>query len=393
MPVCPSWIPSHHKINKTLLLIMAASSGVSFLLLCLVVIQTCLCFAQELPFQWEDQTPWQPRQQGRSSHRLQQREECDLWSLTAAEPSSRFQSEGGVTEYWDPNQQQLRCAGVVVVRHVIEPQGLLLPAYGNAPHITYIIQGKGIFGATIPGCPQPFQSESRGERHSRRFTDEHEKIRRFHQGDVIAMPAGVTRWVYNDGDSRLIGVSFYDTSSFQNQLDGDLRKFYLAGTRQLLEPRGERRIGGHLQLESHNIFSGFDQELLADALGVNVEIAKKLQGLNDNRGNIVLVDRSLRLLSPEYQEEERRSEERRRINGLETTFCNLRLTHNIDTPSDTDIYNPRGGRMTTVNSQKLPILAHLRLSAQRVVLYEVYIYSHNCSPYCIIYVNETNPTN
>ncbi|GAB2210197.1 hypothetical protein Droror1_Dr00015457 [Drosera rotundifolia] len=312
------------------------------LLLCLIVAPTC--FAQEWQWQWQGQSPWQPRHQGRFRHRQQQRyEECDLWSLTATEPSRRIQSEAGIQEYWDPSLQQFRC--------------------------------RGIFGATIPGCPQTFQTESRGERGSERlFRDEHEKIRRFREGDIVALPAGVTKWVYNDGDSRVIAVTLYDTSSFQNQLDENLRKFYLAGSRQLVEGARQERREGRIE-EGRNIFGGFDQELLAEALGVNVETVNKLQGLNDNRGNIVFVDRSLRILTPEYQEEEEiRTEEirreRRYDNGLEETFCNIRLRHNIDTASKTDIYNPRGGRITKVTSNKFPILSHLQLSVERVVLYQ-----------------------
>ncbi|KAL9252579.1 13S globulin seed storage protein-like protein [Drosera capensis] len=338
------------------------------LLLCLVVIP--LCFAQE--WQWQGQSPWQPRQQGCHRHRQQQRyEECDLWSLTAAVPSRRIQSEAGITEYWDPCYQQFRCAGVVAVRHVIEPKGLLLPHYANAPRITYVIQGKNytflnqksiVSKRRLFRLPTDIPDRIKGRKRCREIIqDEHEKIRRFREGDIVALPAGITKWVYNDGDSRIIAVTLYDTSNFQNQLDENLRKFYLAGSRQLVEDAQRERREGRIE-EGRNIFNGFDQELLAKALGVNVETVNKLQGLNDNRGNIVFVDRSLRILAPEYQEEEeiRREEirrERRFENGLEETFCSIRLRHNINTPSQTDIYNPRGGRITKVTSHKFPILA------------------------------------
>ncbi|KAL9255925.1 13S globulin seed storage protein-like protein [Drosera capensis] len=356
---------------------MATTSSLCLLLA--IILPTC--FAQRIQWELQGQNPWQPgaRQQGRWRHRQQQfREECDIWSLTAAEPFRRIESEAGVSEYWDPTQQQFRCAGVVVIRHVIEPKGLLLPNYANAPHVTYVVQGRGLFGATIPGCPQTFQSETRFEKGSeRRFRDEHQRIRRFREGDVLALPAGVTKWVYNDGDSRAIAITVFDTSNFQNQLDENLRLFLLAGSRQMQEIRGERREAARHLEEGRNIFSGFDQELLAEALGVNVETVNKLQGQNDQRGNIVFVERSLQFLSPEFQEEEIRREElereerhRGRDNGLEETFCSLKLRHNINAPSETDIFNPRGGRITALNSNKLPILNFLQLSAYRVVLYE-----------------------
>lgn len=52
------------------------------------------------------------------------------------------------------------------------------------------------------------------------------------------------------------------------------------------------------------------------------------------------------------------------VNGLEESFCNLRLKENIEEPSRADVYNPHAGRITTVNRQKLPILRYLKLSAE-----------------------------
>ncbi|GAB2227185.1 hypothetical protein Droror1_Dr00008997 [Drosera rotundifolia] len=360
--------------------------GLMSISLCLaLVVVLPSCFAQRLEGEWQwqlqGQNPWQfgGRQHGRYRYRQQQfREECDIWSLTAAEPSRRIESEAGVTEYWDPTQQQFRCAGVVVLRHVIEPKGLLLPTYANAPHVTYIVQGRGLFQAAIPGCPQTFQSETRIEKGSeRRFRDEHQRIRRFREGDVLALPAGVAKWYYNDGDSRAIAITVFDTSSFQNQLDENLRLFLLAGSRQIQEIRGEKWEGVRHLEEGRNIFSSFDQELLAETLGVNIETVNRLQGQNDQRGNIVFVEKSLQFLSPEFEEEEIRREElerearrRGRDNGLEETFCSLKLRHNINNPAETDIFNPRGGRITALNSNKLPILHFLQLSAYKVNLYE-----------------------
>ncbi|KAL9252578.1 13S globulin seed storage protein 3-like protein [Drosera capensis] len=235
------------------------------------------------------------------------------------------------------------------------------------------------------------QNQRKGERGSERlFRNEHENIRHFREGDIVALPAGVTKWVYNDGDSCVIAVTLYDTSSFQNQLDE--RNFYLAGSRQLVEDARRERREGWIE-ESRNIFGGFDQELLAEALGLNVETVNQLQGLNDNRGNIVSVDRSLRILTPEYQEEEeiRREvirRERRYDNGLEETFCNIRLRHNIDAASKPDIYNPQGGRTTKVTSNKFPILGHLQLSVERVVLYKNGIFAPHwtINAHTILYV-------
>lgn len=76
-------------------------------------------------------------------HRGQQAlNDCQINQLSAAEPTIRLQAEAGVTEIWDPNdQQEFQCVGVTVVRHEVEPRGLVLPHYNNAPSLTYIIRG------------------------------------------------------------------------------------------------------------------------------------------------------------------------------------------------------------------------------------------------------------
>ncbi|EXB63053.1 Legumin A [Morus notabilis] len=56
-------------------------------------------------------------------------------------------------------------------------------------------------------------------------------------------------------------------------------------------------------------------------------------------------------------------------NDLKETFCSMRLKENIDDPSRADIFTPQAGRINTVNSFNMLILRHLRLSAERGVLY------------------------
>lgn len=58
-------------------------------------------------------------------------------------------------------------------------------------------------------------------------------------------------------------------------------------------------------------------------------------------------------------------------NGLEETYCSMRVRENIADPARADIYSARGGRIATLNSLNLPILRFLRLSAERGVLYRV----------------------
>lgn len=114
------------------------------------------------------------------------------------------------------------------------------------------------------------------------------------------------------------------------------------------------------------------------------ETINQMQGQKDNRGNIIRVERDLKVLSPEWdvEEEEIRSERRHHHrtrdgggggwngNGFEETFCSARLRENIDEPRKADVFNPQGGRLASLNSHKLPILNFLQLSASRVKLYQ-----------------------
>ncbi|KAL9240308.1 hypothetical protein vseg_014544 [Gypsophila vaccaria] len=408
-------------------------------LLLLLLLTPTLTLAQIWGFGGEQLQPFGQSTQPRRLQRGQQlQNDCQINQLTAAEPSKRIESEAGVTEIWEAkNQQELRCAGVTVIRHQIEPKGLALPHYVNAPILTYVVNGRGVLGVTIPGCPetyesglseQPFSDERRerergderrererergDERRERGSSDQHQKVRRFRQGEIIALPAGVSKWVYNDGQERLTLVSLYDTNNFQNQLDENLKAFFLAGNPQArggeqgrhqeqMRPRESRRHGKHGGQEEdlgQNIFSGFDDELLAEAFGVDQETIRSLKGQNDNRGAIVRVERDLKVLSPEWDPEEERREtrhhrgggdrhgreedwrekhhrggrqgERDGSNGVEQTLCNLRLKENIDNPENADEFNPHGGRLTSLNSHKLPILNFLQLSAEKVNLYK-----------------------
>ncbi|KAI3841387.1 hypothetical protein MKX03_000014, partial [Papaver bracteatum] len=53
--------------------------------------------------------------------------------------------------------------------------------------------------------------------------DQYQKIRQIQQGDILALPAGVTHWLYNKGETPLIVVSLHDTTSNANQIDRQLR--------------------------------------------------------------------------------------------------------------------------------------------------------------------------
>ncbi|KAF7152080.1 hypothetical protein RHSIM_Rhsim01G0263300 [Rhododendron simsii] len=325
----------------------------------------------------------QREQQGQRGQR--QQGECQLNNLNAQEPQHRIQAEAGVTEFWDYNDDQFQCAGVAACRHIIQPRGLFLPTYTNAPHLIYIVQGRGFQGVMMSGCPETFQSSQqsegggggRREGAGQRFRDQHQKIRHFREGDVIAIPAGVAHWCYNDGDSELVVVTMEDLGNNQNQLDNNPRKFFLAGNPRQQgqgqqQQQREFRREGREEHNFGNVFSGFDTEVLAEAFGVDRETARKLQGQDDNRGHIIRVEGDLQVLRPPRSREEQEQQERGseyRANGLEETICSARLHENINDPSRADIFNPRAGRLTTVNGFNLPILNFLRLSAERGVLY------------------------
>nr|BAO50869.1 13S globulin [Fagopyrum esculentum] len=326
-----------------------------------------------------------------AGHRQQQQQQkygqCDIQRLTASEPNRRIRAEAGVTEVWDQNTPGFRCAGVVAVRFVIQPGGLLLPFYSNAPSLTFVDQGKGVQGVVIPGCPATFQSEFQSESESSRsISDEHQKVFRIREGDVIPSPAGVVQWTHNDGDTDLVGVSLFDAKSFHNQLDENVRSFFLAGQSQSSSKHQESPegfIGG-------NILSGFHKEILQEVFrGADQETISKIRSERDERGSIVQAkDLKLQIVGESQQEEERVG--RRGANGVEESICNLKFRHNIADPYNTDFSYARAGRISTLNSNILPILEIIRLSAERVVLYKNAILGPkwNVNGHSVLYVRD-----
>jgi Cupin len=80
-------------------------------------------------------SPWH------SQHRFAGPRGCRFERLEALNPSRRMQFEAGMTEYYDWNNEMMQCAGMAASRHVLQPRGLLLPHYNNAPSLMYIVQG------------------------------------------------------------------------------------------------------------------------------------------------------------------------------------------------------------------------------------------------------------
>jgi hypothetical protein len=148
----------------------------------------------------------------------------------------------------------------------------------------------------------------------------------------------------------------------------------------------EQQPIGMRQPMGNNIFDGFDTPMLAEALGVNPELARRLQSHNDPRGEMVFVKEGLKMLMPTRMTQEMQQQELEEsmqepsmqgqynmTNGLDEAFCTMKIRSNIDLPSRADYFNQRGSRIAILNSQKLPIMNIVQMSAVRVVLQRVII--------------------
>lgn len=100
--------------------------------LCLIL----LCQGSLAQISFGGQSPWQ------SQRSFAGPRGCRFERLEALNPSRRMRFEAGMTEYYEWSNEMMQCAGVSACRHVLEPRGLLLPHYNNAPSLMYIVQGK-----------------------------------------------------------------------------------------------------------------------------------------------------------------------------------------------------------------------------------------------------------
>lgn len=154
-------------------------------------------------------------------------------------------------------------------------------------------------------------------------------------------------------------------------------------------PREARR--GSKSDDIVNIFSGFNQELLAEAYNIPLHLAKKMQ---EERGDglIVKCDEEMSFMAAEEEEEElsaspfwRRQEE---SNGLEESICTARVVHNMNTQREADVYAREAGRVNILNQLKLPILRFMGMSAEKGHLFPV-----NNILILKLFLYNTNPTN
>ncbi|KAJ6773730.1 11S GLOBULIN SEED STORAGE PROTEIN 2-LIKE [Salix purpurea] len=300
-------------------------------------------------------------------------QQCRLRRISASKPSHRMRSQGGVTEIWDPAEDQFQCAGFAPMRDTIQTNSLSLPKFFPAPRLVYIEQGTGVMGISYPGCPETYHKDqqfSSGQGQRGMSGDQHQKVHRILRGDVVAVPAGAAHWCYNDGNEELIAVSVLDLNNNANQLDQNLRGFMLAGGQsrhgQERYERSSQRYAGQSEWSHeetfHNIFRGFDEELMAEAFNVPRETVKRMRQ-DSNRGLIVKCREDMRIMSPDQEEQEEFEYSPR--NGLEETFCTMKIKHNIELQRQADVYTKQGGRINIANQQKLPILQFLDMSAER----------------------------
>ncbi|KAF7804636.1 legumin A [Senna tora] len=330
-----------------------------------------------------------------SQQEFEENECLQMDRLEALEPDHRINSEAGTIETWNPNNTQLKCGGVALSRCTMQPNGLRLPSYSNAPQLIYIVSGNGVFSVIFPGCANTFVEPQQQQRDRRRWSprDRHQKIQHFKPGDVLAIPTGLSFWMYNNGPNPVVAISLLYTNSHHNQLDQNPRRFYLAGNQEqefLHYQRQQQQRGQQgeqqeqQQQEGNNMFSGFMSEFLADAFNIDEETARKIQGLDVGRrqGGIIQVRGGLRILAPpsrqsgsqqqeqpQAQEEEEDEGEDERSesggsNGLEETVCTMRLRHNLGRSKSPDIFVSTAGTIKTVNRLDFPVLAWLKLSAE-----------------------------
>ena len=203
--------------------------------------------------------------------------------------------------------------------------------------------------------------------------DYHQKVYRIRQGDVVAIPAGVSRWVLNDGNQHLVAIGVNDLNNQANQLDQSFRQFFLAGG-----------FSSQGQQAPQNVLSGFDENLLADAFNVPVEIVRNMQ--QDQRGFIVNVRGGLSMIRPD--EEEEQQQQGKQPNGLEESICTLRMKRNIDNRRDVEVYSRQAGRIVVANAQNLPVLNVVDMSAEKGTLKPNALYAPHWSSnaHSILYV-------
>ncbi|KFK42732.1 hypothetical protein AALP_AA1G032500 [Arabis alpina] len=288
---------------------------------------------------------------------------CQFSSINSLGPAQTTKFEAGQMEVWDHTSPELQCAGVTLARITLQANSIFLPAFFSPPALAYVVQGKGVIGTIVSGCPETYEevegSRGGGEDQPRRFEDMHQKLESFRRGDVFASLAGVSQWWYNRGNSDVVIVMVLDVTNRENQLDQTPRMFQIAGSKTQEQQQPLTWPLGN------NVLSGFDPNIIAEAFKIDIETAKDLQNQKENRGNIVKAKGPLHFVTPSPRQRQQDGI----ANGIEETYCTARLHENIDDPERSDFFSTRAGRISTLNSLNLPVLSIVRLNAVRGLLY------------------------
>ncbi|KAH6805052.1 hypothetical protein C2S51_029883 [Perilla frutescens var. frutescens] len=292
-------------------------------------------------------------------------------------------------------EAQFQCAGVVAMRNTLRPNALSLPNYHPNPRLVYIERGEGFIGVIFPGCAETYHSGEQASFESREgqqkqggsARDSHQQIHRIRRGDIVVLPPGSVHWCHNDGSEDLVAVSINDLNHQSNQLDQKFRAFYLAGG----VPAGQGKQEAGMET-FHNIFQAFDAELMAEAFNVSPDIIRRMQATEEERGLSVMARESMRYIRPEEVKEYSSRRPSEQYNGLEESFCSMKILSNLDNTREADVYSRQAGKLNVVDMHKLPILRFIDMSAEKGTLFPNAMLSPDWAMqgHTIVYVTKGN---
>ncbi|KAK1420559.1 hypothetical protein QVD17_22251 [Tagetes erecta] len=337
---------------------------------------------------------------------------CNLQQLTTSQPAERLEFEGGSIEtYWNVNDQEFQCVGVSPKRMTIQPNSLALPSFHPFPRLVFIEQGEGIMGIQLPGCPETFdtgveqqqQQQQQIQKQPRKMreqfgdesSDSHQKVHRFREGDIVAIPAGAVHWTYNDANQEVVAIIVDDVNNPSNQLDLNTKISQVAGgvsVQHIQGQQGKRRSPMGEQSEEiskKSIYAGFNTELLAQVFKIDPKLVRALQQSSE-LGLIVKVQQPMEFVTPD-EEQEQTWQQRRSggsSNGIEEKICSSKLFYNLDNQREADIFSRQAGKLNLVNEHKLPILSLLDLSAEKGHLQQNALFSPHwtVNSHTVVYV-------
>ncbi|URE36800.1 glutelin [Musa troglodytarum] len=315
-----------------------------------------------------------------SGHRYSRVSQCRIEKLSALELTRRVPSEAGYTEYFDQFNEQLQCVGVAASRRTIQPRGLLLPTFSSAPRLVYILDDgpwRMQEGESLEQCSLVAQRRSNP---SSKPSNNGSRWQADVRGSETSTSGSTT--------SVRVTSSRYPPElriELQQRRSGCRCDYHLRHEqhRQSTGSPAQVEQGSQIevrlqQIKGNNLLSGFELDPLAEALGVDRELVRKIQNLDDRRGEIVRVASGLQVLQaswmreqevpqPEREPRQECQEGRGCQSNLLEVYCTLKITQNIGDPRLADYFNPRAGRITTSQSDLAPnILRFVQMSANAI---------------------------